>query len=139
MKKESLSILTTKLIIAVSLIVGIGTVFEMSEHISIKSKIIVQPVMAQEKILDKNNIPKWGYEKSPENISVNTQLSNGNTVFDYGIIISILVIIYGVVKFILAIIKKYKKKRYKAQKIIVYGFIVLVFIIFLSFPKGVVL
>ena len=139
MKKESLSILTTKLIIAVSLIVGIGTVFEMSEHISIKSKIIVQPVMAQEKILDKNNIPKWGYEKSPENISVNTQLSNGNTVFDYGIIISILVIIYGVVKFILAIIKKDKKKRYKAQKIIVYGFIVLVFIIFLSFPKGVVL
>ena len=139
MKKESLSISMSKLIMAVSLIVGIWTGFEVSKYISIEPEIIVQPVMAQEKTLDKNSIPKWGYEKPPENTLINTQLNKEDTIFDYSINVSILIIIYGVIKFILAIRKKDKKKRYKAQKIIVYGFIFLIFLIFLSFPKGVVL
>ena len=139
MKREKLALLTAKLILVVILIINIGAVFEVSEHISVKSKIIVQPVMAQDKTPDKTNIPKWGREELPENTIVDAQLNIENIVFNYGVIISILVITYGVIKFILAIRKKDEKKRYKAQKIIAYGFVVLIFLVFLFFPKSIVL
>lgn len=139
MLKKQLSITMLKLVLIINLIVGIGAISGVLGYTSVKSKIIIQSVMAQEKTPDKNNVPKWGHEELPENISVDAQLNIKNVIFNCGIIISILVIIYGVIKFILAIRKKDKKKRYKAQKIVVYGLIALVFITFLFFPKSIIL
>ena len=65
---------------------------------------------------------EWGYPVNPQNIP-----SNKNSVIDnilgVGAFFSTLMIAYGLIKFILAIIKKDTKKRYESQKIIVYGFI----------------
>lgn len=66
MKKESLSISMSKFITIVVLIMGIGAIFGVSEYILVKPRISIQPVMAQEKTLDKNSISEWEHEEMPK-------------------------------------------------------------------------
>ncbi|MCK5122621.1 MAG: hypothetical protein KAQ87_00500 [Candidatus Pacebacteria bacterium] len=62
-----------------------------------------------------------------------------NIIFEYGVVISILVSVYGMIQFILAIKRKDKEGRYRAQKVIVYSFVLLLLWGLLFFPKSVVL
>lgn len=54
-----------------------------------------------------------------------------NTLSAFGASISTLIILYGVIEFIIAILKKDREKRYKAQKIIAYGLILISFFAFI--------
>ena len=116
MKKESLSISMSKLTTIVVLTMGIGAIFGASEHILVKSKILIQPVVAQEKTLDKNSISEWGHEEMPENISVDSQLNIKNIVFECGVIIYILISVYGIIQFILAIKEKMREEDIGLKK-----------------------
>ncbi len=128
MSKNQLSIIISKLILIVS-VVGIGTVFEISEHTLIKSKMLAPSVMAQEKVLNEISISKWSYLESSENIPISFQeakINITNWILGMGANVAVLIIVYGMMKFILATTKKDKEKKHKAQKIIVYGFIIFV-------------
>lgn len=80
-----------------------------------------------------------GTRGNAENISVDSQLNVEDIVFECGVVVSILVSVYGMIQFILAIRRKDKEKRYRAQKVIVYSFLFLLLWTFLFFPKNVIL
>ena len=72
------------------------------------------------------DITEWGATQIPKNLSNNSWETAINNILGFGAILATLMVIYGIVKFILAITnKKNTKEKCKAKKIIIYGFLLI--------------
>ncbi len=72
------------------------------------------------------DITEWGATQIPKNLPNNSWETAINNILGFMAILATLMVIYGIVKFILAVInKKNTKEKCKAKKIIIYGFLLI--------------